>query len=188
MAWIRTVEPSEAGGDLAEWYRRVGNPDGTVDEVMKVHSLNVDSLRGHFELYVAAMHRPSPLSFVEREIVGSIVSRLNACEYCLAHHAAGLARRLRSERAALPAQVRAGDLSGLTARERAMARYSEKLALRPGEMAEGDVHALRAAGLSDREILDLAQVVAYFCYANRIVLGLGATLEAFEIGQHPSVT
>jgi uncharacterized peroxidase-related enzyme len=185
MAWVRTIERDEAGGELAEWYRRVGNPDGTVDEVMKVHSLSVDSLRGHFELYVAAMHRPSPLSFVEREIVGSAVSRLNGCGYCLAHHTAGLARRLHGERPGLPAQVRAGDHSGLTARERAMIAYAERLTLRPRDMAEADVGALRAAGLGDREILDLTQVVAYFCYANRIVLGLGATIEPFEIGQHP---
>jgi len=54
-------------------------------------------------------------------------------------------------------------------------------------MAEGDVAALRAAGLGDREILDLAQVVAYFCYANRVATGLGAALEGFEPGQHPVV-
>ncbi|MHC4768090.1 MAG: peroxidase-related enzyme, partial [Planctomycetota bacterium] len=62
MAYIKTIAEHDADGELAEWYRRVGNPDGTVDNVMKVHSLNVDSLRTHFELYKQACHDPSPVT------------------------------------------------------------------------------------------------------------------------------
>ena len=47
---------------------------------MKVHALNPDSLRTHFEMYVGAMHRPSPLSRAERELVAVVVSRLNGCD------------------------------------------------------------------------------------------------------------
>ncbi len=39
------------------------------------------------------------------------------------------------------------------------------------------MEALRTAGLSDRDVLDLVEVVAYFAYANRIADGLGITLE-----------
>jgi alkylhydroperoxidase family enzyme len=44
-------------------------------------------------------------------------------------------------------------------------------------MSPGDVEKLRAAGLSDREILDLAHVIGFFAYANRLVDGLGCELE-----------
>jgi len=185
MAYIRMIERDEAKGDLSSWYDRVGNPDGTVDEVMKVHSLNVDSLRAHFELYVSACHKPSPLSRVEREIVASVVSRINGCGYCLAHHSTGLGRLLKGDRPELVAQLRAGDHSGLTPREAAMAEYARKLAQTPVEIDRDDTEALRAAGLDDRAILDLAQVIAYFAYANRIVLGLGCELETFDPGQLP---
>ncbi len=50
MAHINTIHERDATGELATWYGRVGNPDGTVDNVMKVHSLNPDSLRTHFEM------------------------------------------------------------------------------------------------------------------------------------------
>lgn len=185
MAYIATIDREDARGELLAWYERVGNPDGTVDEVMKVHSLNVDSLRTHFELYVSACHKPSPLSRTEREIVASVVSRANGCRYCLVHHCAGLGRLLKGERPALVEQLRAGDHSGLTDREHAMAEYARKLTRAPGEMTGADTDALRAAGLNDRAILDLAQVIAYFAYANRIVLGLGCELESFTPGQHP---
>ena len=48
-------------------------------------------------------------------------------------------------------------------------------------------NGLRSAGLSDREVLDVAQACAYFAYANRIVQGLGAEIEGGgTIGQWPS--
>ena len=101
MAYIDTIHESEAKGRLADLYLRFGNPDGTVDNVMKVHSLNPDTLRTHFEMYTAAMHKPSPLSRAEREMVAVAVSRLNGCRYCLQHHHAGLVRLLPDDRRAL---------------------------------------------------------------------------------------
>jgi len=44
-------------------------------------------------------------------------------------------------------------------------------------MEEADVEALRSAGLTDRDIVDANQVVAYFNYVNRIADGLGVELE-----------
>lgn len=192
MSWIETIGPEEAEGRLAALYARVGNPDGTVDQVMQVHSLSPDSLHGHFEVYLAAMHRPSPLSRAERELVGSFVSMHNGCEYCLRHHSAGLRRLLPEDRAALAAALEAGvdprTREGLVSeRERAMLDYAERLSASPGEAREAWIADLRAASLTDREILDVACVIAYFHYANRIVLGLGATLEPEGIGQHPKI-
>lgn len=187
MAYIRTIPPEEADEQLAKLYKRVGNPDGSIDEVMLVHSLSVESLRAHFELYVTAMHRPSPLSRAEREIVGTIVSRLNGCDYCVAHHAAGLRRALPNERKHIADALTKGDEAALDAREGAMADYARRLTEQPGSVTRAHIAALRDVGLDDRAILDLAQVVAYFCYANRIVLGLGAKLESFEAGQHPAI-
>ena len=55
-------------------------------------------------------------------------------------------------------------------------RYAEQLTASPAEIRRADVDALRRAGLTYREILDLTQVAAYFAYVNRIALGLGAKL------------
>ncbi len=67
--------------------------------------------------------------------------------------------------------------SELGARERAMSEYAAKLTHTPHGMAENDLEAMRRAGLSDREILDVAHVVGFFAYANRLVDGLGCDLE-----------
>ncbi len=58
-----------------------------------------------------------------------------------------------------------------------MIGYAVKLTRSPGEMERADVDALRAAGFSDRDVLDITEVTAYYAYANRIADGLGITLE-----------
>ena len=42
---------------------------------------------------------------------------------------------------------------------------------------DADIEALREAGFSDRDILDIVEVVAYYAYANRIADGLGLETE-----------
>lgn len=48
-----------------------------------------------------------------------------------------------------------------------------------------DVHALREAGFDDGEILEINQVVSYFSYANRTVMGLGCSTTGDIIGLSP---
>jgi uncharacterized protein YciW len=61
----------------------------------------------------------------------------------------------------------------LTEAERAMLEYTEKLTIAPASMTEQDVESLRAVGWTDRDILDIVQVCAYFNFRVRIVDGLG---------------
>ena len=63
--------------------------------------------------------------------------------------------------------------------DRRMLDYAAKLTRAPWDMIEDDVRRLRAAGFGDRAILDIAQITAYFAYANRIADGLGLSLEQY---------
>lgn len=58
-----------------------------------------------------------------------------------------------------------------------MLGYAVRLTLTPGAMEQGDLAPLRAAGFSDRDILDITEVVAYYAYANRMADGLGIDIE-----------
>ena len=60
-----------------------------------------------------------------------------------------------------------------------MLDYAAKLTRAPWEMTEQDVARLRDSGFSDRAILDIAQVIAYYAYVNRIADGLGVSLEQY---------
>lgn len=187
MAYIDTIHEVDAEGKLEALYQRYGNADGTVDQVLKVHSINPESLEAHAQLYVQAMHRDSPLSRAEREIIGVVVSRLNGCDYCLKHHSVGLRRLLPEEQTKVVDQLIEGDDSGLDMRGQALSAFAEKLTNEPSGMNRHDVDMLRATGMEDREILDAAQAAAYFAYVNRIALALGAELEdERSLGQWPT--
>jgi uncharacterized peroxidase-related enzyme len=55
--------------------------------------------------------------------------------------------------------------------------YATKLTHTPSKMTSNDVEQLRAVGFNDRDVLDIAEVTAYYAYANRIADGLGVELE-----------
>ncbi len=67
-------------------------------------------------------------------------------------------------------------VSDLPRAERAIARFAVAHTLAPGQTTAADLQPLRAAGLDDRAIHDLVQVVCCFAYMNRLADGLGVTL------------
>jgi len=81
MAWIRMIHEYEAEGRLKELYNKMFEPWGGVDNIMKIHSLNVKSLAGHFELYKTLMRGKSDLSKGQREMIAVVVSAINHCKY-----------------------------------------------------------------------------------------------------------
>lgn len=60
-----------------------------------------------------------------------------------------------------------------------MLDFGVKLTLTPGDMSAADTKALSAAGFSDRDILDIVEVTAYYAYANRVADGLGISIESW---------
>ena len=81
MAWIREILPENADDELAEVYGRVAEPDGTVDNILRVHGLHPKLLADHFELYITAMKGSAPWSRGQREMIAVVVSALNECHY-----------------------------------------------------------------------------------------------------------
>ena len=51
------------------------------DNIIRIHGINPAVLRGHLALYRAVMHEASPLSRIQREMIGVVVSSLNQCHY-----------------------------------------------------------------------------------------------------------
>ena len=189
MTWINTISYEDSEGELRNLYDRVKGPDDNVDNIMMAHSLRPHSMQGHMTLYKYVLHHPrNTLPKVYLEAIGVYVSSLNNCAYCVDHHYAGMARLLNDD--ARAAAIRdallqrspqdafeGGELAGLN--------YASKLTLNADQVCEGDIDALRQAGLDDGQILEINQVSAYFGYANRTVLGLGINTGGDIIGLSP---
>ena len=190
MSWIQVIPRSEASGRLKTLYDRIGSATGDIDNIMQVHSLRPHSMEGHLALYKYVLHHAgNTIPKWLLECLGVYVSLLNRCDYCAEHHYAGLRRLLGDDErsAAIRGALEAGcPEQALSDSEVALAHYAEILTLSPGSVCEDDVIALRKAGYDDGEILEANQVISYFAYANRTVLGLGVTTDGEILGLSPS--
>ena len=189
-AWIEMIGDDEASPALKSLFDRARAPSGSLDNVMRVHSLRPHTMIGHYDLYMSVLHNTdNTLAGWLLEVIASYVSILNGCAYSLTNHFAN-ARHLLGDDAKADAILAALQAErpeeALDGRELAALVYAGKLTRSPATMVESDVAALRSAGLSDGEILEINQVCGYFNYANRLLNGLGVTLAGDTIGFYPS--
>ena len=190
MTWIKTIPYSDSTGWLKSLYNRIKGPDDNVDNIMLAHSLRPHSMEGHLVLYKNVLHHTAnTLPKWYLECLGVYVSLINHCDYCVRHHFQGLKRLLDDD-------TRADSIfealesfefgQNFTEQESAGLRYAKRLTANPPEVSETDIRDLRSAGFDDGEILEVNQVVSYFAYANRTVLGLGVNTDGDILGLSPS--
>lgn len=187
-AWIRMLSDEEADETLTAALDLARTPHGTVDNVMRVHSLRPSTMIGHIRLYRACLHDETntiPMWF--QEVISSYVSSLNNCAYSYANHwknAAHLIGDADKARKIETALERRKPEEAFEGPELALLRYAEKLTLRPGEMAETDILALRNEGIDDGRILEANQIIGYFNYVNRQLNGLGVSTKGDVVGYY----
>lgn len=187
-AWIEMISDEEASDELLDVLKLARTPHGTVDNVMRVHSLRPSTMRGHVHLYRAALHDPVntiPMWF--QETISSYVSILNDCPYSLANHWANARHLIGDETRADTVEKALHDRrpqDAFDGAELALLNYAEKLTISPGAMVVADVQALKDAGVPDGEILEANQIIGYFNYVNRCLNGLGVTTEGDIVGYY----
>ncbi len=180
------ISDADADATLTQALGEARTPHGTVDNVLRVHSLRPATLRGHMALYRSVLHDPEiSLPFRLLEIAGTYVSILNGCDYSVTHHSSNLRRlvgddeRTQQIMYALTNRTPQDAFDGL---ELALLQYAEKLTLDVGRMDKSDYDKLIEAGCEDAQVLEINQVVGYFCYVNRLLNGLGVTTDGDVIG------
>lgn len=179
MPWIRVIDQDEADGELEEVYERISSARGKLSNIMRVQSLDPAAMRAHLDLYITLLFSRSGVRREEREAIAVVVSAGNGCGYCVSHHAAALQAYWKDE-TRVQELVRDYRRLELGPRLRAMLDYAVLLTRDPTSVAEEHVQAMRSAGLSDDEILNVNLVTAYFNFVNRIAEGLGVEFTAEE--------
>lgn len=180
MGWIDEISVMAADGELRDLYKSIEAKRGKVARILSVQSLDPPALRIHLDLYMHLMFSSGPLTRREREAIAVAVSAADGCAYCVAHHGEALGRYEKDPRVLQELCQAEGPVG--EARLRAMADYARRLTSDPSIIDEGDVQDLRSAGLTDKEILRVNLVTAYFNFVNRIALGLGVVTDAEEVG------
>ena len=187
-AWIKMIEDDEANKELNEVLKMARTPHGTVDNVMRVHSLRPSTMKGHIYLYKSVLHDASntiPEWF--QETISSYVSILNQCEYSLSNHWANAMHLINDNKKSekiKEALDKKRPEEVFNGKELELLKYSEKLTLSPSEMEEEDVKALKENGVTDGEILEANQIICYFNYVNRSINGLGVSSKGDIVGYY----
>ena len=175
-AWIAPVDISTATADQLAVLDESG-PHARNSQYYHLLLHDAPALRERSLLFNAIMYGPKGLPRAERELGATVESILNGCVYCTSVHA-----RFYVQLAKRPEVIERLFADGLDAdldpRQRAIADFSAKLAQTPPRAGAIEIRALRNAGLSDAEIADLANAVAMFAWANRLMLTLGEPRKA----------
>lgn len=176
MAWISTISPNEADGELAKIYDSIARARGDIADVHQLQSLNVKALSAHLSLYKSIVFSSLSLSRIARERIAVVVSAENRCAYCVSHHAQALAN-LGDESNVIDAIAKGDIPATLPAADRELLSWARLGAKAPSQAAPSNIQTLKDLGFDDRAILDAALTVSYFSFVNRLVLLLGGSLE-----------
>jgi uncharacterized peroxidase-related enzyme len=175
MPWIRTVEPANAAGLLAEAYGLQSGSLGTPTEFTQLGSLDPEIVHARLLLYRASEHIPSALTRRQTALISYLTSVLNETPHC-----ASLSRPYLAELdgGRLLDALDRRNYDRLPDADAALARYVDVLTLAPGAVTEDHIAALRDAGFGDLEILHANNQCAHLNYTNRVANGLGLLHEA----------
>lgn len=172
LTWLRVPSDEELPPAIHELWQPSLEKLGFVPNVLRLYALRPSHLLAWNAWYEEAMKGESGLSKAEREMIAVVVSVANDCAYCIAAHGAAL-RKLTKDSALADAIAADHRTAPVEPRVRAMLDYAVKLTRRPTEMTEEDVVALRDAGWTDEDVMDVAEVTGLFNMSNRLASGLG---------------
>jgi len=153
--------------DLQVIWRKCVDKLGFVPNVYSAYSLKPQRLRNFMAMYNEIMLSESGLSKLEREMVAVVVSAANRCYYCLVAHGA-MVRQLSGDPELGEMMALNYRVAKLDRRQRAMLDFAWKMTITPSLIEDPDRAALRAAGLSNEDIFDLAETIGFFNLSNRM--------------------
>ena len=160
-------DPATLDEDLQAIWRKCVEKLGFVPNVYSTYSKRPLRLRHFMAMYNEIMFSESGLSKLEREMVAVVVSSANRCYYCLVAHGAAV-RQLSGDAELGEMMALNYRVAKLDARQRAMLDFAWKLTTTPNLVDDADRDGLRAVGLTEEDIFDLAETAAFFNLSNRM--------------------
>ena len=190
MSFIKIIPYKEADSSLKRLYDKVKGPNDVIDNIMLAHSLRPHTMIGHMALYKNVLHHKNntmPKWFLET--IGVYVSLLNNCNYCVDHHFEGLKRLLNDDIKAelIKKKLITNSYETIFDKDYSLVlRYTENLTKNITQITVKQIDELKNEDVSDGQILEINQVISYFNYANRTVLGLGISTDGDVLGLSPN--
>lgn len=173
--------------DVRERIEQVAEKAGFVPNVFVALAHRPAEFRAFFAYHDAVMEREgSKLTPAEREMIVVVTSAINACHYCVVSHGALL--RIYSKKPLLADQIAINyRKSEISARERAMLAFADKVTLRSAEICADDYEILAMHGFDREDVWDIAAISALFGLSNRMAnaLDIRPNEEFYLMGRLP---
>jgi uncharacterized peroxidase-related enzyme len=184
IARLHVPDEEDVSEDVKALWAKPLERLGFVPNVLRIFALRPKHLLAWWAYYDELLRGESGLSKAQREMIAVVVSATNRCHYCVVSHSAAL-RKLTEDPAFVEQLATGYKYAQLEDRDRAMLDFAVKLTEESHRCGDDDVDALRDAGWTDEEIMDIAQVSAMFNFTNRLASGLGwvPNREYFSLGR-----
>ena len=181
---VGIIEPDKT---LEQLYAYVSQDAEQVDHMYQAMSLSPKVIKPIHDLYLALLHDDeSPISPWLAELLSVQVAVLNECSYALTHHGANFHARLNQPEtsAEIFKAVKHDNWAQVLedAKLIAILDFGKKLTLEPDKVNNTDLDRLREQGLTEKEIVYIAQIVSAFAYWTRILNALGVEVAGEKIG------
>src|SRR3954451_23617524 len=162
MARLHTIALSEATGRAAELFDVVKSTVGKVpNSYVGIGANSPVALEAVLSLEGSL--KRSSLSAMDIEVVKLVVSQTTGCDYCLAAHTL-MSKKIGLSRDAILA-LRQVQPSG-DARNDALAKFTSYLITTSGTVSADVVAAVKQAGVTDAQIIEVALAVASITFTN----------------------
>ena len=172
LTWLRVPREEELPAEVLDLWAPSLERLGFVPNVLRLYALRPTHLLAWSGHHDELMKGDSGLSKAEREMIAVVVSVTNDCRYCIAAHSAAL-RKLTKDAALADLVASDHNAAAISERMKAALDWAVKLTREPAAATEADVQRLRAAGWSDEDVMDIAEVTGMFNMTNRMASGLG---------------
>jgi uncharacterized peroxidase-related enzyme len=160
-------ELDELPDDVRERIVAVQEKSGFIPNVFLALAHRPDEFRAFFAYHDALMDKPGNLTKAEREMIVVATSSVNQCQYCVIAHGAIL--RIRAKDPLVADQVAVNyRKADITDRQKAILDFAVEVCADAHAVGEDDFDILRAHGLDDADIWDIAAITAFFGLSNRI--------------------
>lgn len=164
MSRLSSIKPEEATGVAADVFAKIRKAVGKVPNAYATIGTHSPEALASI-LGVEAVLAGGALSKPDIEAVKLAVSEVAGCDYCLAAHT--LAGKFAGLAPETMKQIRAGDASGDAKRD-ALVHFVRLLVQTRGTVAEAEVQAIRAAGYTERQLVEIALAIASITFTNLV--------------------
>ena len=121
---------------------------------------------------LASAVKAGVLNELETEAVVVFVSKLNGCEFCYNGHGA-LLKELSGNENILDELNQYKSSNCFSVHLKHILSYAEKLVDSPTNLEKEDLQKLKDDGYTEKEIVEINQLIAYTSYTNQTSIGLG---------------